>query len=89
MQACPNKVKIYPLDNKNLLTLRSMVYEITKCTLFPHKYLAFVKISLYLEDHSSENGDILYATTVSDEHGEFLIKIPRSYFVELSMYLLF
>lgn len=69
--------KIDYLNEKNVVPIRSKVYEITSCSLFPHKYLPFVKVSIYIE--SGKYGTLI-GETYTDLEGNFKIDSPRPLF---------
>lgn len=40
--------KLYYVDERNIIPIKSSVFEKTTCPLYPYKYLPFVKVSLFI-----------------------------------------
>lgn len=59
----------YPFDINNPVKFKASVFEITKCSLFPHKFLSFTKVSLFFEDEFSDGNDTFMAYTFSNKKG--------------------
>ncbi|KAL4469459.1 hypothetical protein ABPG74_004712 [Tetrahymena malaccensis] len=80
--------KLYYVDERNTIPIKSKAYEKTTCKLFPNKYLPFVKVSLYFEGQKGQDGTLV-AQTYTDIKGNFVIYAPRPLFSDLQSYLVF